>query len=99
MVCGPDPVGMRGTVRTGRRPRSVALLVLLGGLALSAVLTVIFWPAGMFLFLPFLFFPFGRLGARAPARTCGRCGCVLWDPEDRFCPRDGEPVAAAPKGR
>jgi hypothetical protein len=63
-------------------------ILFLAFLAAGTLLTILFWPHGLFLFLvfPFLF----RWPRRhPPPRACPRCGYATVDPEDRFCPRDG----------
>lgn len=62
--------------------------ILLGGLALSVLLTAVLWPRGVvaFLVLPFLL-PFGRRAT--PTHTCPRCGWSTTGTDARFCPRDG----------
>lgn len=71
--------------------------LLVAALAVSAALTVLLWwltggLVGLFLFLPFLFFP--RLLRRAPPPTCPRCGRAA-RPGDRYCPQDGTPLDGA----
>jgi len=61
-------------------------------LSLSALLTILFWPNGAFLFL---FFPFlwpRRAAGESNERTCPRCGWTTRDPRALYCPRDAEPL-------
>jgi hypothetical protein len=68
---------------------------LVAGLAASVLLTAFLWRIGfpgffLFLFLPFLFrWP----RQQAPMRRCAACGFATDDPDARFCPRDGSPLA------
>lgn len=64
-------------------------------LAASVALTAAMWAADipgffLFLFLPFLFIPFGRTGGPShQARRCPACGRAYRDPDVAYCPRDG----------
>lgn len=79
-----------------RNKRTTLLWVALS-LAATVVLSVLFWPYGLF---AFLFLPFGfsfgsrhkddgAAAARPGPRTCPRCGARSDDPEARYCARDG----------
>ncbi|MBI2079098.1 MAG: hypothetical protein HYT80_12175 [Euryarchaeota archaeon] len=69
-------------------------VLLAASLAITAVGTFAFRNPflALFLFLPFGPWMFGRRGApEAPApRVCPRCGTPARNPDDEFCPRDGE---------
>lgn len=66
------------------------------GIALSLAITLGLWSlgiggVGLFLFLPFLFFPWARRPTDDPATgKCALCGRIRM-PGDQFCPRDGTP--------
>lgn len=80
------------------------LFWLLVSIGITVGATALFWAVFDqpfffgFLFLPFVF-GLGRLFDRRreeetpEIRSCQRCGFAATDPEVRYCPRDGSPLA------
>jgi hypothetical protein len=76
----------------------LTVFLFLLGLALSTLLTIVFWPNFLF-FLPLIFFfPWigvGRKQPRVPARlVCPECDWTTRDESHRFCPKDGTTLTA-----
>ena len=64
-----------------------AVVGLLGSVAVSIAVWVVFDVAAFFLIVPFV--PILARRARRPVRECPRCGFRTRDPRDEYCPRDG----------
>jgi hypothetical protein len=74
---------------------AMAVLGLVGSLALSAILWIVFGTPVFFLFVPFVPFVLraGRSEEAQPTYHCTRCGFRTRDSSYEYCPRDGTRLA------